>query len=296
MKKIKKLYNEAGGFLKKMSDDTVSAYSAQAAFFVIISFFPFTMLLMTLVRFIPVDVNVQTYLSDNLPNKTASDFLNGILRELSGKAANGALLGAMGVSALWSSSRCLLSIINGLNQIYGSPVKRSYIFLRLTSVVYILVLQLTVVVSLVILVFGERINDWLVTTLNISGLSDFIVNIRWLMGLLVLILFFMFIYTIVPERKTRFLSELPGAVISAFGWLGFTALFTIYTDNFSNYGALYGSLAAAVILMLWLYFCMYILFLGAEANVYLQSKRIGTLTVKEYIIATAKGERYDKGH
>jgi len=253
------------------------------------------MLLMTLVRFIPIDVNLQTHLSNNLPNKAASDFVNGILYELSRKAASGALLGVMGLSAIWSSSRCLLSIINGLNQIYGSPVKRSYIFLRLTSVVYILVLQLTVVVSLVMLVFGERINDWLITTLNISGLSDFIVNIRWIMGLLVLILFFMFIYTIVPERKTRFLSELPGAVISAFGWLGFTGLFTIYTNDFSNYGALYGSLTAAVILMLWLYFCMYILFFGAEVNVYLQGKRIGTLTVKEYLIATAKGTRNAKG-
>jgi len=291
MRKIRKFYNELSEFLKKLNDDTVGAYSAQAAFFVIISFFPFTMLLMTLIRFIPVELDLQRHLSNNIFSSATSDFVNGILHELSGKAASGMLLGAMGISALWSSSRCLLAIINGLNQIYGSAVKRGYIITRLTSLVYVLVLQITIIISLVILVFGERINDWLITSLNIRGMSDFLVNMRWILGLLVLILFFMFIYTVVPERKTRFLSELPGAVISAFGWLGFTGLFTMYIDNFSNYGALYGSLTAAVILMLWLYFCMYILFLGAEINVYLQSKRIGTLTVKEYLIATAKGER-----
>jgi len=291
MNTVKRLYTETSGFLKKMHEDSVSAYSAQSAFFVIISFFPFTMLIMTLTRFLPVELNLQRHLANNIFDPATSDFVNGILRELSGKAASGALLGAMGISAVWSSSRCLLSVIGGLNQIYGSAVKRSYLFLRITSIIYILALQVTVIISLALLVFGEQINDWLITSLNIRGMSDFMVNIRWIMGLLVLILFFVFIYTIVPERKTRFLSEMPGAVVSAFGWLGFTGLFTMYVDNFSNYGALYGSLTAAVILMLWLYFCMYIMFFGAEVNVYLQSKRIGSMTVKEYLVATAKGEK-----
>jgi len=291
MNTIKKLYTETSGFLKKMHEDSVSAYSAQSAFFVIISFFPFTMLIMTLTRFLPVEINLQRHLANNIFDPATSDFVNGIMRELSGKAASGVLLGAMGISAVWSSSRCLLSVIGGLNQIYGSTVKRSYLFLRITSIIYILALQVTVIISLALLVFGEQINDWLITSLNIRGMSDFMVNIRWIMGLLVLILFFMFIFTVVPERKTRFLSEMPGAVVSAFGWLGFTGLFTMYVDNFSNYGALYGSLTAAVILMLWLYFCMYIMFFGAEVNVYLQSKRIGSMTVKEYLVATAKGEK-----
>ncbi|MCL2634627.1 MAG: YihY/virulence factor BrkB family protein [Oscillospiraceae bacterium] len=280
---LKKLRTEIKEISTKLRRDSVNAHSAQAAFFVITSFFPFMLLLVTLVRFFPFEINIQQELNDNPLSSVITDFINDILKELAGKSASGAFLSAAGVSAIWAASRCLFAIIQGLNQVYGTEEKRSPLLLRLTAVVYVFVLQIIVIVSLGILVFGRRINDWLVSWLDIPGLSEVMLNLRWAVFLLVLILFFMFVYTVVPERKTRFLSEMPGAILSAVGWLGFSALFSMYIDRFSDFGAVYGSLAAAVILMLWLYFCMYILFLGAQANVYLQSKRIGILSVREYV-------------
>jgi len=67
--------------------------------------------------------------------------------------------------------------------------------------------------------------------------------------------------------------EFPGAIISAAGWVGFSALYSFYITHFANYSYLYGSLTAIVLLMLWLYFCMNILFFGAEVNVLITSRR-----------------------
>ena len=59
---------------------------------------------------------------------------------------------------------------------------------------------------------------------------------------------------------------MPGAMISATGWVSFSILFSFFIDNFSNYSKLYGSLAAVMVLLLWMYVCMYIMFIGAEIN------------------------------
>jgi membrane protein len=96
-----------------------------------------------------------------------------------------------------------------------------------------------------------------------------------LLGVLTLI--FWLLYTAVPHRrsrlKTRLLRELPGAVIAAVGWVGFSLLYSFYIDRIGNF-SLYGSLTAVVLAMLWLYFCLYILFLGAEINVWLQQNAL----------------------
>ena len=79
---------------------------------------------------------------------------------------------------------------------------------------------------------------------------------------------------VLPNRKSHIFRELPGAIITAGGWLLFSYLFSYYIDNMGNYSYTYGSLAALAICMLWLYFCMYILFIGAEINMILSHPEV----------------------
>ena len=60
--------------------------------------------------------------------------------------------------------------------------------------------------------------------------------------------------------------HLPGAVFSAVGWVLFSFFYSLYVTDFPNAASLYGSLAAVCLLMLWVYFCLLILLLGAELN------------------------------
>ena len=82
------------------------------------------------------------------------------------------------------------------------------------------------------------------------------------------------LYAGVPKRRAPFLCNLAGAAFSAAGWVLFSYFFSLFVEEFSNF-SIYGGLATLVILMFWLFFCMYIVFLGAEVSVWLEQSGIG---------------------
>lgn len=251
---------------KRLESDNLTAYAAQSAFFVFISIFPFLMLFLNLLKYIPIfNGNVETWNLDFL-SPTIAELLKNIVIE-AGKSGSGALISITTIAALWACSKGILGIIYGLNSVYKTTEKRGYIRLRIVAVFYTIGFIISLVIALILMVFGNRILDILL--MNMPFLANFahiVRTVRWLVALGFLILFFLFIYTIIPERKTKMKNELPGAIISAVGWLGFSALYSFYIDNFGNHSSVYGSLTAIILFLLWLYFCMIILFFGAEIN------------------------------
>ena len=97
-----------------------------------------------------------------------------------------------------------------------------------------------------------------------------VISLRILFALAVFLFTFVGLYTIVPAKKQKPRQQLPGAVFTAVGWLIFSYAFSIYFTHFSNFSYMYGSLTAVVLLMLWLYICICILFVGAELNGFLE--------------------------
>lgn len=257
-------------FARKIRDDCVSAFAAQAALFVIISFFPFIMLLLTILQDIFKESIMLQTLTGVFPSSLHSLIIS-IITEVYAKTT-GTIVSFAAITALWSASRGVLSIIKGLNAVYCIKETRSYIRLRIISAVYTFVFIIMLVITLSILVFGNQLFLWIQGKIPVlSELALFIISIRTIVGLCLLTLFFLLLYVVIPNRKTRVFQELPGAFISAVGWMGFSYLFSYYVDNMGNYTNTYGSLTAVVIFMLWFYFCMYILFIGAEINVVLYS-------------------------
>ncbi len=253
-------------FVKKINSDGISALSAHAAFFVIISFFPFVMFLLTLLSYFPFFTETLPTVSlDFLPG-AVSAFILQAFAELSDRA-NGTILSVTVIIAIWSASRGILSVMRGLNSIHNIRETRNYFITRFMATLYTVVFAVLLLVMMLIFVFGNQLTLWLVARFPVLG--DFallIISLRTAVGIAVLILFFLIIFISLPNRKTSILHELPGAVLTAAGWVGFSFLFSFYVDNLSNYTAIYGSLTAIVLCMLWLYACMYILFIGAEVN------------------------------
>ena len=124
------------------------------------------------------------------------------------------------------------------------------------------------IVTLGLLAFGNRIA--LAIEQMIPALSDLailMISIRATAAMCILVLFFLCLYIFIPNRKSRLLAELPGAIITSAGWIGFSYLYSFYIDHMSSFGNTYGSLTAIVLLMLWLYACMYMLLVGGEINI-----------------------------
>ncbi len=265
------IYKIIRAFNRKIRDDFISAFSAQAAFFVIISFFPFIMLLLTLLQYLPITESTLLITLTNIFPTSINSLIVSIVTEIYHKTS-GTLISIAAFSALWSASRGFLAIVKGLNSVYGITETRNGIKLRIISSLYTLVFAIMMIVTLIILVFGNRLYVWIESKFSIlSDLALIIISIRTIAGLLILTLFFLLIYIVIPNRQTKLYKELPGAFLSAAGWMGFSYLYSYYIDNMGNYSNMYGSLTAIVLFMLWFYFCMYIMFIGGEVNIVLSS-------------------------
>lgn len=251
----------------KFSKDEMSVYAAQASFFIILAAFPFLMLLLSLIRLIPIinESDLLLIVMDLVPNTLDSLVINIIETIYSGSPV--AILSATAVAALWSSSRGMLSIERGLNRVYDVKTQRNYIYRRLICSGYTIIFSLVCVLSLVLLVFGEMLQRQILKLVPVLSRFSFLISQgRTFLTLLLLILFFVGLYTFLPYKKQKVRFQYPGAAFAALGWSLFSIAFSIYFKYFKSYANMYGSLTALVLLMLWLYFCICILFLGAEIN------------------------------
>lgn len=253
-------------FSKKLRDDYISAFSAQAAFFLIISFFPFAMFLLTLLNYLPFSIHEMIATINDVFPEPINSYVADLLSELLEKSS-GTVLSLTAIAALWSSSKGFYSVVRGLNSIYKPTDKKNYFITRALAALYTLLFALLLIIVLLIFVFGNQIYLWSVRHLPIlSEMALLIISVRTIVGFSLMILFFTLMFMTLPGRKTSFFAELPGSILASAGWLGFSYLFSFYIDNFSNYSATYGSLTAIVLCMLWFYSCMYIMFIGAEIN------------------------------
>lgn len=269
--KILSLTQNVLAFSRKMRDDFVSSFAAQGAFFIIISAFPFAMFLLTMIQYLPItEADLLSIVNTYIPD-TFSSYIIMILTEVY-RTGSGTIISVTAITALWSASRGVLTLIRGMNNIYGIKETRNYFRLRILAVFYTFVFTIMLICTMFFLVFGNSLLIWIQKRLpNLVDLALLIISIRTIVLLFVLVLFFEMLYLFIPNRKSHFMRELPGALIASTGWMIFSYGYSYYIDHLKDFSSTYGSLTAIVLLMLWLYFCMYILFLGGEVNHYLPS-------------------------
>ena len=270
---VKSTFCLIGLLSRKIRDDHVAAFSAQAAFFIIISFFPFIMLLLSIVKYFPIEEESMFQLLSQAFPTTVNSLIESIISEIYRVAASTTLISATVVSTLWSAGKGFLAIMKGLNSVYEINETRHGLLLRAMAALYTLIFAIMVITTMILFVFGNRLYFWITQKFPVIEDTAFlIISLRTIVGLITLIIFFLIIYIVIPNRKTKIMHELPGAMLCSAGWMGFSYAFSYYIDNFSNYASMYGSLTAIVLFMLWLYFCMYLLFLGAEFNLLFENK------------------------
>ncbi len=237
---MNRLYHDCKNMIRKYIDDEMSVYAAQASFFIILAAFPFFMLLLSLIDFIPVlqESDLLEGVVDILPDNLDALAIT-VIHDVQ-KSSSAALLSVSAIAALWSASKGMLSIERGLNRAYGIEVRRNYLIRRLVCSGYTLLFTFSCAISL--LFFG-------------------------ISSLVMMFLFLLAFYVILPYQKQRISQQVPGALFTAIGWTVFSYAFSFYFRYFENYIPTYGSLTAIILMMLWLYFCICILFFGAEINV-----------------------------
>ncbi|UBK71676.1 YihY/virulence factor BrkB family protein [Clostridium perfringens] len=259
-------------FIKKIGDDDIFALGAQLAYYMVLSFIPFLMFLMNLVGFSYLNSDTILNLLSNVMPTEAFNLIQSTVIEIVDKEQTGLLWISIAL-AIWVSSSGFKAVIKGLNKAYGVKETRSYIKLKLISMIYTILLALIVIATLFLFVFGDVIGDFFIKVLEHPEVIYYIWNmLRYVVVILIMVLFFMFLYNATPCVRLGWLEVIPGAVITTLGWISISYIFAYYVNNFSNYSRLYGSLGAVFMFMTWMFITSMILILGGEINAVLAEK------------------------
>lgn len=253
-------------FLIKMESDHLSAYAAQSAYFVMLSSFPFFMMLFTLIQYTPLTKSDLLRTAVDIMPSNIDPLIISIIDEVYSKSS--AIVSVTALLAAWTAGKGVLAITKALNSVYDTLETRTYVILRFRAAVTMVGFVVAIVLSLVFIVFGNKLFVFIAKQYPLfSDVTKVLNEMKVVFVLAFLVVLFWIMYRYLPDKKVPLFHQLPGAILAAVGWIAFSYGFSIYFDYSSGFSNMYGSLTTLIIVMLWLYSLMYIMLLGAEVNV-----------------------------
>jgi membrane protein len=174
-------------------------------------------------------------------------------------------LGVLGT--LWAASGGFAATIEALNIAYDVRDDRPFWKTRPLAVGLAFLTGTLLLVALSVMVVGPRFGGWLAGRVHLSELFVLLwPYIHWTVAVGSTILAIEALYFLAPNLEQRFRATLPGAVVAVSCWIGLSYLLGIYFRHFGNFNKTYGTLGAAVALMVWLYWTGFAMLVGAELN------------------------------
>lgn len=265
---VRKIYQMINDFSVQMKKRDISTYAASTAFFFFLSVVPMLIMICTIIPFTPLtEENLVELVTDFLPDQVDT-LAESLISEVYDKSAG--ILSFAIIATIWSAAKGVMALMRGLNAINGVEEKRNYFVVRAIASFYTLVMLVVVILSLFVMVFGDQLVTLALHRIpQLQKLVSFAMNFRFLFVWAVLSVLFAAVYAYVPDKKLSFREQIPGAVFSAVVWSIFSWFFSYYVTYGNSYG-IYGSLSIIIIVLLWMYFCMYIIMIGAYINQYFE--------------------------
>lgn len=261
-------------YLDKCKRDNIGAFAAQAAFFIIMSAIPFLMVFTSLLQYTPISKEYALDLVYQAMPGYVRPVFEIILSEVYSRSIG--IISLTAIIALWAAGKALQYMTAGLNVLNGIEETRNWFAVRFWSIIYTIIFIFAIIMVLVLMVFTEYVQTLLDESFGMIGLVISYVSVRPLTrGLMVFGLLtglFVWLFTVLPNKKMKKIrakEQLPGALLCALIWYVFSIFLALYVNIFPNF-SIYGSMSTIVLMMFWLYSCMYIMFMGAEMNVFFQ--------------------------
>lgn len=249
-----------------LRDMQIPVHASHACYFVMLSVFPALTLVLGLLQYTVLEPGDLMALASGLLPDALEPHVWQLIAETDAHTSR-MVISVSAVTALWSASRGIYGLMNGLNRVYDISEGRGWLRTRLTCMAYTVLFILVLLLTLVLHVFGGTISAWIRVTGNARILLwTEILNLGFFGMVAVQTLLFCAMFMYLPGRNNGFARSLPGALFASFGWTAFSGGFSLYVEHFSNYTHIYGSVYAVALAMLWLYMCVSILFYGGALN------------------------------
>ncbi len=258
-------------FFKKCKLDNIDAYAAQAAFFIIMGAIPFLIVLVALLQYLPISQEEILELLYQAMPSYIEPLIKSVMNEI--YSIDMGVIPISIILVLWAAGKALHNMTKGLNHVNNITESRNWFVVRFWSTIYTIVMVVVIFIVLCVLVFNEFVRDLLEQLFGITGVIFSFIGVRPLFrdGVIVIIMILMFIwfYTVLPDKKVIPGSQIPGAIICALSWYVFSLFLSLYVSIY-NQVSIYSSLSTILLMMFWLYACMYIMMFCAEINVFFE--------------------------
>jgi membrane protein len=242
----------------------------QVAFSALLAFLPSVILLIGLLGlFGPSAFNSVEHFVGSVAPKAVLDMIDLAKQDAAHNKSGSAIAFVVGVfAAIWAATGAMGALIKAVNRAYERLETRPFWKQRLIALVLVIATGLVLAGMFLLIVFGGALGDAVVRRTGLGDSFKLFWNIaRWPIAFGAVLLFFALVYYLAPnvsQRSWRWMT--PGAVVGAVSWLVLSGLFALYTSYSSSYARTYGSIAGAIILLLWLNYSSWAILFGAELN------------------------------
>lgn len=258
------------GLWLPFSESTVSRDAAAASFYILLSLLPATALGLTIFALLPI--SLPAVLEAFLP-KRLYPVIEYVLSAIV-PYHPAALLSIWAILTLWSASKGVMAISDGIYSIRSTNNHRSFIHRRLNAMLSFAILAIILVLVLTFHVFG----GWLLSQLtavhpNRANVMNTLYRLRHLYSLFILSFLLACLYWILSGKSYSFRQCLFSGFLTAIGWTAATVGFSVYVNHIQSYQRLYGGLGLLLLSCLWLQICIGILLYSVVLTNLIQEKR-----------------------
>ncbi|WP_379153688.1 YihY/virulence factor BrkB family protein [Paenibacillus sp. sgz5001063] len=259
---------------QKIKLDDVQGISAQLTYYLILSFFPFLIFIMTLIGYAHISVEDKIRDLEQIMPAEAISIIEEILKDVADGRSQ-ALLSFGMLATLWAASKGINAIIKGLNRAYD--IEESRVFWEVRGIAFLatLFIGFVVLLSILLLVLGSWLKTQVFLLVDLPyGFQKIWDLLQYAVPLFIMFIVFTLLYWIAPSRRLTLKEVMPGAMFATIGWIITSTLFSIYVNQFSSFTETYGSLGGVMVLLIWLYISSIIILAGGEINAILMNRKL----------------------
>ena len=257
---------------KSALNDHITNLAAALAYYAFLAI-PALLLVAVGVFNLAADEDAVTTITDKLQGivpEEALDLIDQTMRRIVESQANSgiALVVIGSVLALWTLTGAMETLMWALNVAYGREETRGFFKRRLTALAMVILLLIAFVLAFGLLVLGPHVSGWIGSAVDMESLVNWLWwTAQWpilILGLLLVFATILYLGPNVDHPRWQFLSL--GTVVAVLIWLLASGGFAFYVSQFSSYNKAWGSLAAVIIMLTWLWLSSLALLFGAEVN------------------------------
>ena len=226
---MKKIIEEFYAFIENINKNNIDEHAAACSYYTILSFIPLILLILTLVQYFGIDENFFISVLEGLiPSEILNEAIISIVKETYSKSISTITVSA--IFTLWSSGKGFYALCKGLNVVYEvKSENKNYIFSRLRVLVFTIIFIVLVVLTLLLLVFGNLINIFLQEKFNVFSIFiNSLLKNKILISIFSLIIILTLFYKFIPRHEYKFKNQIPGAILAAVACNIVSIFYSIY--------------------------------------------------------------------